>query len=172
MGLPKSAVLRPAALLPIADADFARAVEDVALIASGLTQSIDASMLAIALPSESGGNEARLMMWSNNVVACPVLSRKIAEVPMFAPAIAALCRAADDLFATLTAWQWHDVNAPGLSLVTDGTGMILSAERPPAGADSAWLIGMMRPPRRSIVIRAPRRDSLWSLLMEPPKTMH
>lgn len=168
----KAVVLPPLSSLPPADPGVRRAVEDVALLASGLIDSVDAAMLTIAVPSDRWGDAAPLIAWNQRLVASPELSDMLIDLPMFTPAIDALCLAADALFARLEAWHWADMDAPGLCLVTDGVGVVLSTRRPPEDADCGWLLDLARLQDCATLVRPPHKDGVWSLIMAELATIH
>ena len=167
----KPVELPPVSVLPSSDPDFLRAIDDVALLASGLIASTDAAMLTIAVPSDRWGADVPMVVWNQGLDGCRARVRTLTEEPMYGAAFDALCIAADALFSRLETWRWDDAAAPGLCLVTDGTGVVLSPERPPADANAGWLLDMVRS-GNTTVARAPDADGPWSLITAKSGTVH
>lgn len=172
MELHKAIALPSIALLPPSDPGFRRAIDDVALLASGLIASVDAAILTIAVPSDRWGDTLPLVAWNQRLAADPDLSHALIEQPMFAPAFDALCMATDAVFARLDAWRWIDVDMRGLCLVTDGATVILSTERPSADADCNWLLDLARSDGGSLVVRTSDTQGIWSLIAAQASIYH
>lgn len=172
MVLQKAVVPPPISLLPVSDPRFVRAVDDIALLASGLIASVDATMLALAVPSDHWHSELPLVAWSQRLAASPKLARMLIDTPMFMPAIDALCMAADELHARLASWGWTSCGAPGLCLLTDGNAVILSSARPPVDASCEWLLDLARSTDGAVTLREPCRQGAWSLITAAAGTVH
>lgn len=171
--LPDNAIdLEPIALLPASDTLFLRAVSDIALLAGGLMASVDASLLAVAVPSDGWGEEPPLILWDERLVPCSDRGRVLADTAMFAPAIDALCLAADALFDRLDAWRWIHARAPGLCIVTDGTGALLARRPPGSDSDARALLDLARGDGGAIPTFPPPDEATWARIAAAAATFH
>lgn len=163
--------LEPIALLPASDALFQRAVTDIALLAGGLMASVDASLLAISVPSDGWGDAMPVIVWGERLTTCSERNRALADTALFAPAIDALCLAADALFGRLDAWRWIHARVPGLCVVTDGTGALL-ARRPPASDSAARAPLDFARSDRTIPTFPLSDENVWSRITAQAATFH
>lgn len=146
-------------VLPMEDEPFLRAARDIMLIADGLLMMQGAPLLALSLPSDGWGGAYPIVMWDDHLRTCQRRIHDTCESLMMAPALDAMCLAADALYERLLAWRWTEVAARGLCAVTDGTGLALIGEAPSGAA--AWLPQL---PARAIPVLPFRTDGAWRLL--------
>lgn len=163
--------LEPIALLPARDPLFRRAVTDIALLAGGLMASVDASLLAVPVPSDGWGDAMPVIVWDERLTPCPERGRALAETALFAPAIDALYVAADALFGRLDAWRWIHARVPGLCIVTDGTGALLACRPPGRDGDARALLDLAR--CDGAIRTSPLSDEdIWSRVAADAATFH
>jgi hypothetical protein len=107
------------------------------------------------------------MLWDQRLSVCETRGRTVCETPMFAPALDALCLAADALFERLHAWGWSHADTHKLCVVTDGTGVALIPDLPSEGP--GWLIDMAGPGGHMPLLPL-ADDGVWSLIAAAAET--
>jgi hypothetical protein len=147
------------------EARFRRAVQDIATLSGGLLASGDATIMAVAAPSDGWSLDLPLLMWDDHFAPRPDTSTALCAATLVSPALDALCLAADDLFATLREARICPPGTVAVSVVTDGTGVALTAEMPGSDtADAAWLLTLARCDGRATAVLPFARDGAWALL--------
>jgi len=127
--------------------DRLAAARDLATIAGGLLQLSDSALLVIALPSDGWGERAPVLLWDHMLRLRTDRTQSLWDTPTYAPAMTALCIAADTLFDQLTATRPFQLEGKyrGLDLcvVTDGVGVGLSGTAPAHhDDDGSWLLDL------------------------------
>jgi len=155
-----------AAALPRCDARFLEAARDLAILADGLIACTDSPLLAVAMPSDRWGREMPVTLWNQRLTPCKDRRRQLRDTPWLEPALDALCVAADVLFERLDAWGWADAHAPGLCVISDGTGVAVSVRRPMPDDDAGWLLDRATGMDAVTGILPMAADGIWGLLTE------
>jgi hypothetical protein len=142
-----------------------RVVEDIAILSWGLLAVTDSPMLAVAVPSDGWPLNLPILLWDQRLAAREQGSRELCASPGAGPALDALCVAADELFLMLQAAQICPANTAGVSIVTDGTGVALTADLPAADtADAGWLLALAGQRGRATTVLPMADDGIWALL--------
>jgi len=155
-----------AAALPRSDARFLDAAHDLAILAEGLIACTDSPLLAIAVPSDRWGRGIPVTLWDQRLAPCEDRRRRLRDTPWLQPALEALCVAADALFERLDAFGWADAHAPGLCVISDGTGVAISTRRPLPGDGAGWLLDRAAGKDAATPILPLAADGVWGLLTE------
>jgi len=155
-----------AAALPRGDGRFLRAARDLALLADGLIACTDSPLLAVAVPSDRWGHGVPVTLWDQRLAPCENRRRQLRDTPWLQPALDALCVAADALFERLEAWGWPDAHAPGLCVISDGTGVAISTHRPRPGDDAGWLLARAADAGAMSTVLPLAEDGIWGLVTE------
>ena len=164
--------LHPIEALPTTDAAFRRAVADIALLAGGVMAGVDASLLAVPVPSGSRDDDMPLTLWNGRLAPCADRADAVAGAAIFSPVVESICLAADALFARLSTWRWTGARVPGLCIVTDGSGALLAYRQPGDPGDAAWLLGLAGRNGGAIQLLPLAEDGIWSLITAEAATIH
>lgn len=147
------------------EARFCRAIADIATLSGGFLASSDAPLMALAVPSDGWGDAAPLLVWDQRLAPRDDIGRDLCAATLFGPALDALCLAADDLFDILEDARICPAGATGISVITDGTGVALTAEIPDAAtADARWLLALAGREGRAATVLPMASDGIWGLL--------
>ena len=147
------------------DPRFRRVVQDIATLSWGLLAVSDAPMLALAVPSDGWRQDLPILLWDQWLAPHEQGSRDLCASVSVGPALDALCVAADELFMLLQAARICPAEATGISIVTDGTGVALTADMPVAEtADAGWLLALAGHRGRAATMLPMADDGIWALL--------
>lgn len=148
------------------DPRFRRVVQDIATLSWGLLAVSDAPMLALAVPSDGWPQDLPILLWDQRLAPHEQGSRDLCAAVSVAPALDALCVAADELFLLLQAARICPAEATSVSIVTDGTGVALTADMPVTGtADAGWLLALAGGNGgRAATVLPMADDGIWALL--------
>ncbi len=147
------------------DPRFRRVVQDIATLSWGLLAVSDSPMLALAVPSDGWPLNLPILLWDQRLAPHEQGSRELCASAPAGPALDALCVAADELFLMLQAAQICPADIAGVSIVTDGTGVALTADLPAAGtADAGWLLALAGQHGRATTVLPMADDGIWALL--------
>jgi hypothetical protein len=146
---------------PLVDDGLIRAARDIALIGSGLMQCQGAVLLTLALPNRAEHDALVLTLWDESLRPCrdPRCAR---PDHLLGPALATLDRASSVMFDRLATARLLRNAAAFSCIVTDGTGVILTAGRPPRDAHALIAAAGRRGNAVTILPTAP--DSVWTLM--------
>lgn len=143
---------RIAPLMALVDIDFQQAAGDLIVVARGLLSLSDAALLART-------PDGRLTLWNADSRICPERDRVLTGDPVLRPAVVAFDLAARQLLARLA-------TAPGMgaavTLVTDGTGLMLTHDRPTS--DPTWLLGLAGRDGHALPVLPMATDGIWPML--------
>lgn len=147
------------------DPRFRRVVQDIATLSWGLLAVTGSPLLALAVPSDGWPLDLPILLWNQRLAPHEQGSRDLCASAPTAPALDALCVAADELFLMLQAAQICPAGTAAVSIVTDGTGVALTADLPIAGpADAGWLLTLAGNDGRATTVLPMADDGIWALL--------
>lgn len=143
---------RIAPLMALVDTDFQQAAGDLIVVARGLLSLSDAALLA---RTPEGG----LTLWTAESRLCLDRARALTGDPVLRPAVVAFDLAARQLLARLATAPTID---PAVTLVTDGTGLTLTHDRP--SGHPSWLRDLAGQNGHALPVLPMAADGLWPMI--------
>ncbi|MDR6127908.1 hypothetical protein QE361_000140 [Sphingomonas sp. SORGH_AS802] len=152
---------RIAPLMALVDTDFQQAAGDLIVVARGLLSLSDAALLART-------PDGRLTLWTSDSRICLDRARVLTGDPVLRPAVVAFDLAARQLLGRLAT---APAMGAAVTLVTDGTGLTLTHDRPTS--DPAWLFDLAGCDGHALPVLPMATDGIWPMLaaMDRP-TVH